>query len=298
MKKLFILPCFLISLASLAQTKIDTFQGTQPQAYVESDEPGSTIPFANFKAAHADLHGDGVITTGRSFISFDLSSIPVGSKLNWAKLSLYEYSFEGFNSCKLRRITSPWDYQTVSWRTQPSTTKRGQVSLANSQYVHEQYTDLNVWNLVQPMIDSPSTSFGFALKLDTETGKTQRIMNIVASPTGTSKHFPRLILEYTPPGFQKQNVTSVSFDMSGASTKMNIYPNPCNGIFNCNIKSSAENINLRVIDILGRTVYSQPVNTSNLQLRVNLPSSSAGTYFVVLQDDKNATIVSQQIEVN
>ena len=80
---------------------------------------------------------------------------------------------------------------------------------------------------------------------------------------------------------------------------MTIYPNPCNKAFNCNIKSAdPENMILRVMDMLGRTVYSEPVNTSNLQLRVNLPASSAGTYFVVLQNNKNETVVSQQVQVN
>ena len=55
---------------------------------------------------------------------------------------------------------------------------------------------------------------------------------------------------------------------------------------------------LKVIDMLGRTVYTQPVNASNLQTQISLPSSSAGTYFVVLQDNKNATIVSQELQVN
>ena len=148
------------------------------------------------------------------------------------------------------------------------------------------------------MVDSPTTSFGFSIKLDTETANKTIVMLFYSPAFNKPQYNPKLVMEYTRPGIQ-QKVTTMSFDLSGSSTEMNIYPNPCNGVFNCNIKSSsADNLTLRVIDMLGRTVYSQLVNTTSLQTRINLPSSSAGTYFVVLQDDKNATIISQQIQVN
>lgn len=156
-------------------------------------------------------------------------------------------------------------------------------------------------DLVQAMVDSPATSFGFAIKLDTEFGKTGadfvKVTFYSAGQLMLHKD-PKLVIEFTAPGLQKQEVT-LSVDLSGHEVEMNIYPNPCSGIFNCDIKSAAnENMTLKVMDILGRTVYSRPVNSSDSRLRVNLPPVSTGSYFVILQDDKNETLVSQQLQVD
>jgi hypothetical protein len=308
MKKLLLLPCLFIALFSVAQIKL-TIQsrGLENDASVNSSSPDlnlGTITQQDF-VAEADFFLDGTPDgVKRSFLSFDLSSIPVGSKINSAKLSLFANIYTpdgqlGYNSSKLRRVTSAWNRGKVTWNTQPATTKHGQISLANSTDRNENYKEISVANLVQVMVDSPATSFGFAIKLDTENQPPTRIMDFSAPLNGYPSQMiyphliPKLVIEYTAPGLERQEVTTLSVDLSGSSTEMNIYPNPCYGIFDCNIKSaSTNNMTLRVIDMLGRTVYSRPVNTSSMQ-RVNLPSSSVFTYFVILQDYIGASIVSQ-----
>lgn len=295
MKKLLLIPFLFIAFASFAQTKL-TIQTTGEQSCAV-DKKMSSVSGTGEAFRVIAQSGDVL----RSLIQFDLSSIPQGSKVNWAKLSLFceigDGGQLGHNSSKLRRVTSAWTPGIVTWKTQPTTTNRGEVRLANSTNQQEDYKNIDVWTLVHAMVDSPTASFGLELRLDTENGL--RAMEFYSPAQGMPHLNPKLVIEYTPPGFQKQQVVTLSEDLSGISTQMNVYPNPCSDIFNCNIKSNSADISsLRVMDILGRTVYSQPVNTSNLQLRVNLPSSSLGTYFIVLQDSKGATIVSQQLQVN
>jgi hypothetical protein len=303
MKKLLLLPCLLIAVISLGQTKLTIQSPFEKCATVISNlDEIRHFGDQGFQAARDTTNytsRGGPFRCTRSFLQFDLSSIPQGSFLNWAKLTLFLVKSNGANACLFRRITSPWDPNTVTWNTQPTTSRRGTVKFPVSGIVTFFFLNIDVWKLVQPMIDSPSNSFGFALKLDSEQSKKEMGELRFYSPADRIPRFyPKLVLEYTAPGLQ-QKVTSMSVDLSGASTDMNIYPNPSNGIFNCNIKSTEANLmTLRVIDMLGRTVYSQPVNTSTLQMRVNLSTSSAGTYFIILQDNKNATIVSQQLQVN
>lgn len=306
MKKLLLLPCLFIAITSMAQTKL-TIQNPKelctsvinnPPA--QTDDTDLTFEAEGIGTRQEIRMGDGFIVRGLLYI--DLSAIPIGSFVNWARLTLFGNVMSGFNSSKLRRVTSHWAVDTVNWNTQPSTTKRGQVSLPNSTSRSEDYKNINVTNLVQAMVDSPATSFGFELSLDTEySTKIDQGFNFIQfkGPQNGKTHLaPKLVVEFTTPGFQKQE-TTLSIDLSGASTEMSIYPNPCHGIFNCNIKSvSTDNMTLRVIDMLGRTVYDQPVNTSGSQMQVNLPSSSSGTYFAILQDNKGATLVSQQLQVN
>ena len=177
------------------------------------------------------------IWTIRSFLQFDLSSIPQGSFVNWARLTLFTKDASGPGNFLLRRITSAWDPSTVTWNNQPTTALRATISLPISA-AEQNLKNLDVTNLVQNMVDSPATSFGFALRLDSDArGSTTRNI-FFYSPSGQEPHkTPRLVLEYTVPGMQPA-VTSLSAD-DGLSTEMTIYPNPCNGIFNCNIKSTS-----------------------------------------------------------
>jgi len=298
MKILLLLPSLLIALTSLAQTKLTIQSADEKCAHVATDARNVSLRDDGFSASYL-FEGGSTFVTIRSFLQFDLSSIPTRSFVNWARLSLFAVGQNfGSNTSLLRRITSSWDPATVTWNTQPSTAVRGTVRLPMSTSAQEDYKNINVTNLLQVMVDSPNTSFGFALRLDTdERGNKSRNIEFISPIFGKVHYNPKLVMEYTAPGMQPA-VTSMSVDLSGASIEMNIYPNPCDKAFNYNIKStSTEKMNLRVIDMLGRTVYSQPVNTSSLQMRVNLPSSSAGTYFVILQGN-NGTIVSQEVQIN
>jgi hypothetical protein len=121
----------------------------------------------------------------RSLINFDLSSIPDGTTIKSAKLSLYNNSTSvnnsgkhseesvypgtgGENAAYLKRITSSWDESNVTWNNQPTTSSQNQVSLAASTDAHQNYTDIDVTPLIQDIINNRPTSFGIMLMLQTE----------------------------------------------------------------------------------------------------------------------------------
>lgn len=116
----------------------------------------------------------------RSLIDFaDLQSIPQGTTVSYAYLSLYgvptstaiSLGSYGANACYVQRITSAWAENTVTWNTQPSTTATNQVTLPGSNGVQWNYhvIDLNITALVQDIINlPPAQRYGFCIRLQTE----------------------------------------------------------------------------------------------------------------------------------
>jgi archaellum component FlaF (FlaF/FlaG flagellin family) len=68
--------------------------------------------------------------------------------------------------------------------------------------------------------------------------------------------------------------------------KLNVYPNPSQGVFQVNIPNSgAEPVQLEVFDMLGNLIVSETISNSQNGI-VDLRSRANGSYFIrVLKDD-------------
>src|SRR5207302_3584445 len=77
-------------------------------------------------------------------------------------------SLSGSNEAVLQRITAAWSESTVTWNNQPATTNQNEVILSQSTAIHQDYLSIDVLNLVNDMLQNPSSSFGFMIKLQTE----------------------------------------------------------------------------------------------------------------------------------
>ncbi|MBK21687.1 MAG: hypothetical protein CMP63_05130 [Flavobacteriales bacterium] len=140
----------------------------------------------------------------RSLIEFDLSNIPGGAAINSAYLSLYSHDSPGLgshsrtsgsNESVLSRITSSWDESVVTWNNQPTTATENQVFLSESSSSTEDYLNIDVTNLVADMIEDPSNSHGFLLKLLVE--QHYRSLVFAASGHSDSDLHPKLEVTYT-----------------------------------------------------------------------------------------------------
>ncbi len=143
----------------------------------------------------------------RSVFEFDISSIPQGSVVSEALLTLYasgsdaasggHSTRDGSNEGWLRRVTSPWEENTVTWNTQPSATTVNQVSLHASNSVDEDYLDIDVTLLVQDMVNDPDNSHGFLFRLQNESY--YRRLNFRSSDYSDSSKHPTIVITYYVP---------------------------------------------------------------------------------------------------
>ena len=173
-------------------------------------------------------------STVRGLIDFDLSQIPTGAIINSATLTLYHnptssnssakhQSLSGSNEGLISRVISTWDENTVTWNTQPQTTTQNEVIIPQSTSENQDYS-LDVTDLIKDMINNPSSSYGFMIRLKTE--QYYRSLVFASSDHPNASKHPKLEISYST------NVTGIQ---EMANSKIIIFPNPTSDYVNINI---------------------------------------------------------------
>jgi hypothetical protein len=156
----------------------------------------------------------------RTYIEFDLSSLPAGVEIDSAVFSIYEYSCyesETGHECvtedyAIYRVLSAWnegnktgtvgDLGEIYWTTQPlfDSTAYGQrsVSLDPNDPYKEQWLDFDITYLVRKWYDGIETNYGMVLKQVDET--TVSMFHANTSDWTTASERPKLTIKYTCPG--------------------------------------------------------------------------------------------------
>jgi len=198
----------------LAFTMLDAISQTtltlQPNAAQGKDAMLNGLPInqngnygSNVRFFTSAWTSGGVPLVTRSVIDFDLTQLPQNAQIISAYMSLYHdpnSSFphsttSGTNASYLQRITSAWNENTVTWNTQPSTTTANQVTLPASTSTTQHYLNIDVTTLVQDMVNNPSSSFGFMLRLQNESY--YRRLDFASSDHINSSLHPKLVVTYT-----------------------------------------------------------------------------------------------------
>lgn len=232
----------------------------------------------------------------RGLLYFDLSTIPSNSTVISATLSLKATGYInsllpghfGQNSTSLSRVLSPWNINSVTWNTQPSITASEQVILSNSTSFDQDYS-INVLPIVDDMISSPSTNFGFLMQLQNESLQSQAALVFHSSNATDPSLRPELCVAY------KLDNLSITNYFDGVYN-LQLYPNPTNG--ELTVKMLNENVNIdsySVLDLNGKTVIaSTKLNENISSFIVNIENVDSGTYFIYLQLE-NGEILKKKI---
>jgi len=204
MKKNYILILLCIGTTFLnAQTvtyysKPDTTQGKNAEIW--SLGPDTPMPNSVDYIA-ADWTWTGNPGTLRSLMQFDLSSIPAGATIIDASLSLHynptssSNGQAGNNASYLRRITSTWNRDLVTWNTAPTYDTTHQVLLAMSDSVNQNYLNIDVKNITQDMVNNSATSFGFLFMEQLEA--TFSSMKFASFAHADTSLHPSLLIHYS-----------------------------------------------------------------------------------------------------
>jgi len=149
----------------------------------------------------------------RSFVKFTaLNSLPAGTVITSAKLSLYRedsttywnYGTDQGNSYYpgspyplsnplwLQRATADWDQSTITFNNQPPVTTLDEVAVpATTVHYGSNVIDLDVTQLINDMIATPGTNYGFCIRLQTEGYYREQAFNSSESQNG-----PKLVITY------------------------------------------------------------------------------------------------------
>lgn len=139
----------------------------------------------------------------RGAYKFDLSPIPANATILSAKLSIFsdpvplngnliDANSGTANALYIERITSNWNPATVTWQTQPATDIVSQVSIPHTNLPFLDLVDVDVKNLVTPMV--ATNNYGFMIRLQNESIYNIRIF-CSSRHTIAAKH-PKLVVTY------------------------------------------------------------------------------------------------------
>jgi len=141
------------------------------------------------------------LTVTRFLINFDISSIPENAIITNASLSLYfnddakiTGKHFGDNYFVIKRIISEWTEEAITWRNQPLLSNTNQTTVQKSALENQDFTNINVTNLVKDMVFYKSKSFGFHIRLQLETAS--KALILASSDHANAAKHPKLEIEY------------------------------------------------------------------------------------------------------
>ena len=178
----------------------DAAIGYHDGANTSSNNYGSAVQNAAYCIPGA--FGSGV-NVNRALLDFDLSLIPTNVVIVSAKLNLYATGPIGTlsghtgsnNACYLERVTQNWYENVVTWDNQPPSSSQNQVTLNQSSNSTQNYLNTDVTNLVKDMLNNPATSFGFKLRLISESVSNGLLFK--SKENGNINYVPNLVITYT-----------------------------------------------------------------------------------------------------
>jgi hypothetical protein len=162
--------------------------------------------------------------TFRSFVEFDLTSIPSDATIIDSKLTLFgdgHYMITpGTNASYVKTVTSSWTESTVTWNTQPTLGSTvGTLAITSSPTQNDVVT---VTTDVQAMVSDPSVNYGWGLVLQDEATAAYRSRRYGSSDNATAAKRPQLEVTYALPMELTVDVTHANYGTSDGSIDLTV----------------------------------------------------------------------------
>lgn len=313
---------------SIAQTTIvlqpDSVNGKD--AFVWTIDPANNSNRGNYPKFHAMAWTwNSVPGMVRSYIDFDLSSIPSGTSILNASLTLFHCfppgmpssitghsQLSGTNETTIRRVVSAWSEDSITWNNQPTSIAQNEVIFPSSTSPTQDYF-INVTSIVQDMVNNPSNSHGFQFKLQTESFY-RAVFHASSNHIDYNKH-PKLEITYVDTCFVTVYDTVTFYDtvlvsvtdtliidvFTGLSAPNNyntitVYPNPTNNLLfidNGNF-SLIPNHSLQIINSSGQQVFNSIINVPAFTVNMS-QFGGPGLYFLQILNSGNQIIQEKKI---
>lgn len=190
----------------------------------------------------------GNFITLRSYIRFDLQSLPANAIVTNATLKLKNPptgnnggNHASPNDLFVRRVTSSWSESTINWNNKPAASALDEVLVPSSTNSSQNY-NINVTNLVQYQLSNPAQNFGFLLRLQAEF--TYRAVILSSSNAADPNLRPELeITYYIPCPNLQANFNATNNGQSVAFSNQSIGNGPLSFLWNFGDGDTSTNAN-------------------------------------------------------
>ena len=222
----------------------------------------------------------GTPAQGSSLLEFNLSPLPSNIDIVSANLSLYYNPTSGSagqagnNACYLKKVTSPWAENTVTWSNMPTTNTINQVYLPTSTSSHQNYLNLDLTNFVIDWYNNPSLNYGVMLELID--ASLYNSMKFCTSDYETEQLRPKLEINYN-------EVTNIS-ENETPKVDFNVFPNPTSNYTTIHLNDfSDQNATISIFDAAGALVQINTVLSENTM--IDVANYAKGIYMVKVNVD-------------
>lgn len=199
MKKILIIISALIlnqiSIGQIMTMDLQPISGNGFDANVQSTSPNLNLGSENVIRFSRSSTG----AKERSFLKFDLHSLPPGVDIISAKLILYGVNHTLVNSGDgvLQLVPDTWSENTINWNISTSLKNSGMpsITIPSPTSATQNYT-LDVIEMVQKMVNTPLVNFGWLLAMDNESTANNKTYRFASSDNSNSSLCPKLSITY------------------------------------------------------------------------------------------------------
>lgn len=222
----------------------------------------------------------GVPTTGRTFMKFDMSTIPTSSAILNAELFLYfdpqNTDARGVhsedNAFVISPVTENWIEGVITWNNQPGVNESNSLVVPATTDPMMDFLGYDITNLIQSQREE-GTDYGFRLALQTE--EIYRNVTIAGGEHSVKAYHPKLKVCW------ESSTDVAEVEVAGQAFYLKAYPNPGNGLITVDFSDvPTGELFYAVTDISGRQMVAfTPVSGRDRQA-IDLRGLPSGVYLL------------------